>query len=265
MPSARPIRTTKLVSLADIQPHPENYNHGDPDAIGDSLDRHGQFRAIVVSEVTGNILAGSHTFIAAKQSGDLKMLAHLLPNLTPEEEISIMVADNRIADLAHTDDHILAGHLQTLSESESGLVGTGWDADNYDGLMSDLWPSQTFEQDDDGKYTRKVESPVYEPTGERPPIASLTDSTPTDNLRADIEAADLTDDETAFLVAAANRHTVFRYDEIANYYAHAPANIQRLMEASALVIIDFDAAIERGFVQLNETTAALFKSEYPDA
>lgn len=265
MPIARPIRTTKLVPLADIQPHPENYNHGDPDAIGESLVRHGQFRAIVVSEVTGNILAGSHTFLAAQQSGDVKMLAHLIPNLTAEEEISIMVADNRIADLAHTDDHILAGHLDTLAASDAGLVGTGWDADNYDNLMSDLWPSQTFEQDDDGKYTRKVESPVYEPTGDRPDIDTLTDRTTTDKLRAVIEAADLTDDETAFLLAAAERHTVFRYDNIANYYAHAPKAIQRIMEDSALIIIDFDAAIERGFVQLNETTAALFKSEYPDA
>jgi len=68
-------------------------------------------------------------------------------------------------------------------------------------------------------------------------------------------------DIAAFLTAAAHRHTVFNYSAIAEYYCHAPANLQALMEASALVIIDFDQAIERGFVQLTVRLGKLADQE----
>jgi len=37
------------------------------------------------------------------------------------------------------------------------------------------------------------------------------------------------------------------------------------MEHSALVVIDYDQAIERGFVQLKEDIDAAFHEEHPDA
>ena len=37
------------------------------------------------------------------------------------------------------------------------------------------------------------------------------------------------------------------------------------MEHSALVVIDYDQAIERGFVQLKEDVDAAFHEDYPDA
>ncbi|EEP88958.1 transcriptional regulator, partial [Yersinia kristensenii ATCC 33638] len=39
-------------------------------------------------------------------------------------------------------------------------------------------------------------------------------------------------------MSAAERHTIFNFSKIADYYAHAPADIQALFEQSALVIID---------------------------
>jgi len=66
----------------------------------------------------------------------------------------------------------------------------------------------------------------------------------------------------AFLRAAAERHVVFNYANIAEFYAHADKGLQALMEDSALVIIDFNKAIEQGFVRLNEDMfAALEESE----
>lgn len=41
--------------------------------------------------------------------------------------------------------------------------------------------------------------------------------------------------------------------------------MQELMENSALVIIDFDKAIEKGFVKLSEEIANQYKEDYPDA
>ena len=58
--------------------------------------------------------------------------------------------------------------------------------------------------------------------------------------------------EKEFLRHAAARHLVFNYSKIADYYAHTSPEMQRLMEKSALVIIDFDDAIANGYVRLSE-------------
>ena len=132
------IRTTKTVKLDTIQPHPDNYNHGDAGAISLSLQHHGQYRAIVVSEATGNILAGNHTYLAAQMNGETKMLAHLIPELSAEDEIRIMVADNQYARLAYTDDNLLSELLLGLQATDVGLTATGWDGDDLDRMLAEL-------------------------------------------------------------------------------------------------------------------------------
>jgi len=107
-------------------------------------------------------------------------------------------------------------------------------------------------------YTRKVISPRYEPEmSEAPKTAELYDEGKTKELQGAIRAADLDKDTEAFLLAAATRHTQFHYANIAEFYAHASPEVQRLMEASALVIIDFADAIQQGYVKFTETMASL--------
>jgi hypothetical protein len=55
-----------------------------------------------------------------------------------------------------------------------------------------------------------------------------------------------------FLLKAAQRHRVFNYRNIAEYYAQASPEMQDLMEKSALVIIDYEDAIANGYVRLSE-------------
>jgi len=118
--------------------------------------------------------------------------------------------------------------------------------------------------DDDGYYTSVIQSPVYEPKGEKPDIAQLYDDAKTRMLLQEIETADITDDEKSFLRVAANRHTVIDYRNVAEYYAHASPAMQRLMENSALVIIDFNRAIELGYVRLTQELIELYRGDYPD-
>lgn len=51
---------------------------------------------------------------------------------------------------------------------------------------------------------------------------------------------------------AATRHYGFNYKYIAEYYAQAPKEVQELFEDSALVIIDFEDAIAKGFVEVSQ-------------
>lgn len=113
----------------------------------------------------------------------------------------------------------------------------------------------------DNAYTKKIQAPIYEPKGEKPSLGELMDQKKTMELSAEIESTDIPEELKTFLRAAAHRHTVFNYEKIAEYYAHAPADIQALMEKSALVIIDFGKAIENGFVAMTKEIAEAYPNE----
>jgi len=111
-------------------------------------------------------------------------------------------------------------------------------------------------------YTNKIKAPIYEPKGKKPPIEQLVNTEKTYELIREIKAADLKDKELEdFLILAAYRHTVFTYDKIAEFYSHATQEIKLLMENSALVIIDFNKAIENGFVRITEDFAEAYTAE----
>ena len=123
-----------------------------------------------------------------------------------------------------------------------------------------LWDNQQDEAEH--KYSSKIQAPVYEPSHAKPHLMLLCDQTKTKALIREIDESDLPDDEKLFLRAAAQRHAVFHYERIADYYAHATPKMQRLMERSALVIIDFDAAIEQGFVRVCDNIRHQYLEEY---
>ncbi|MCM1075968.1 MAG: hypothetical protein NC411_01245 [Bacteroides sp.] len=117
------------------------------------------------------------------------------------------------------------------------------------------------QNDDNESYSRKVIAPTYEPSGKTPTFGEMYDTTKRDALITDIDKADIPDEVREFLREAARRHTVFNYEKIADYYAQAPAKIQDLMERSALVIIDFDKAIEGGYITMTKDLANAYRIE----
>lgn len=114
------------------------------------------------------------------------------------------------------------------------------------------------------KYSAKIEAPIYEPKKPAPDVRTLCNDGKTAALIREIDESALPEPEKEFLRSAAHRHSVFNYESVADYYAHATPEMQRLMERSALVIIDFDSAIESGFVKLCEEIKTQFMEEYPN-
>ena len=112
-------------------------------------------------------------------------------------------------------------------------------------------------------YTALSVTPVYTPRGDQPPLQSLFDNRKTARLLQDIAVSDVSPDEKAFLIHAAARHTVFRYDRIADYYASASIEMQALMEQSALVILDVENAILHGFTKASDNLREQYLTEYP--
>ena len=114
---------------------------------------------------------------------------------------------------------------------------------------------------DDTKYSRAIRVPQYEPKNEKPVLESVYDLTKYSKLIAKINKSGVTEEEKKFLKYAATRHIVFTYSKIADYYAHASAEMQDLMEESALVILDIDDAIANGYIQLSDKMRQLIDEE----
>ena len=113
-----------------------------------------------------------------------------------------------------------------------------------------LFGNSTKENIDEKKYTSKIQAPEYTPKNIKPHILELYDKSKTTRLIREIDNSNLSIEEKTFLIDAARRHIIFNYEKIADYYAHSSKDMQYFMEKSALVIIDFEKAIQHGYVRL---------------
>lgn len=240
--------------LADLVRNPKNPRKSDPQGLKDLCESiknlPGYFRArpIILSDRTGvlMIIDGERRSEAAAILEMETVPTILMHGLTEEQEDEIMVRDNTHAGLWDS------VKLSELSQQWQGKIP--------------IWGApKEWNKVEEEKYTRKIISPVYEPKGEKPDVSELFDTRKYDELVGDINKAKIKDAEIReFLLLAATRHVVFNYEKIAEFYAHASAKIQRLFEASALVIIDFDDAIGGGYVKLCESLIDQYKAEQND-
>ena len=127
--------------------------------------------------------------------------------------------------------------------------GTGYGASDLDALIDDIAGIE-LDTNEDNNYSRSIEAPVYEITGDCPEVKDLAKLDKYTELRLSIEKSEAPKEIKDFLLHAASRHIVFDYRNIAEYYAHADKDIQDLFEQSALVIIDFDKALQYGFIDM---------------
>jgi hypothetical protein len=102
---------------------------------------------------------------------------------------------------------------------------------------------------------------MYEPKGEKPEINELFNTQKCDELLSAIETSKASEQVKSFLRQAARRHVVFDYGKIAEFYCHADKETQDLMENSALIIIDFQKALQNGYVKLKEGILEALESE----
>lgn len=110
MPTVRPEIADLAVPIDDVRPHPRNPRRGDVKRLCESLVEHGQYVPIVVRRATGEILAGNHTWKAAKRLG-WETIAVAWADVDEEEALRILAGDNRYGQLGGFDDHELAGIL----------------------------------------------------------------------------------------------------------------------------------------------------------
>lgn len=136
-----------VVPLDDVQPYDRNPRRGVVDRIAESLQAHGQYKPLTVNGRTGDVLAGNHTWRAAKQLG-WSEVARTLVDVDDDEAARIVLVDNRLSDVATYDDEALAELLGALADSDAGLAGTGWTDEDLAALLPpDERPALTDEDD----------------------------------------------------------------------------------------------------------------------
>lgn len=123
----------QTVGINDVNPFPGNARKGNVDKIRESVREHGQYRTIVVQESTGYILAGNHTWQAMKAEG-FENIDVTYVNVDEIEAKKIVLADNRLNDLAVYDTPALAELLKDLPDYE----GTGFEQADVDLLLQSL-------------------------------------------------------------------------------------------------------------------------------
>lgn len=117
------------VPIDSLTPYPGNPRRGDIDAIASSIELNGLYKPIVVQQSTGTILAGNHTWQAAKRLGHDKIDV-VWADVDDATAKRIVLVDNAANDKATYN----YGDLYEILESLEDLSGTGYTADDLEAI-----------------------------------------------------------------------------------------------------------------------------------
>jgi len=250
-------KTASVDSLIPYARNSRTHSESQVDKIAASIKEFGFLNPVIVDGDNG-IIAGHGRILAAKKLGMDEVPTVEASHLTDAQRRAYVIADNRLALDAGWDDEMLRVEFEELQEMGFDLKLTGFDIDEIESYF-DFDPVSDQElEGSDNPYTSKVDAPHYQPMGEKPKLEQVYDNSKALGMIEDIQNSNLPNDEKQFLMAAASRHIVFDFEQAAEYYAHSSSECQKLMEDSALVVVDLNKAIEQGYVKLNDKLADLF-------
>lgn len=236
------------LNVDELIPYENNPRKNDEavDKVALSISAFG-FKVPIVIDANNVIVTGHTRLKAAKKLGMKTVPCIMADDLTEEQIKAFRLADNKVAEFSEWDEEKLMKELEALGDIDMSLYGFEF-------------PDDTEDEEDD-TYTDKKDIPQYEIQGEQPELSELIDEAKTIELLGEIESSDLSFEEKDFLRKAAQRHLVFNYKKVAEYYAAASPEMQSLMEKSALVIIDYNDAIMNGYTTLSDKIQKLVEAD----
>jgi hypothetical protein len=122
----------KTVTIADLEPHPDNPNTHPAkqvDALAKSLTEFTQIKNVVIWN--NRIIAGHGVIEAAKKAGLLTLEAQDISHWPEDKATAFMLADIRLPDMAIVDESVMA---ETLRAIEQPLDIPGFDEDFLDSI-----------------------------------------------------------------------------------------------------------------------------------
>lgn len=213
------------------------------DRLANGIKAFGWTQPIVIDK-NNVVVIGHGRLMASKQLG-LDLVPVVMRDDLSEAEINACRLEDNKTNESDWDFSKLEEELASLAIEGIDMTQFGFDA--------------LGEEPAGEVYTGKTSIPQYEPEDEDVALADLVDKEKTLELLTDIDNSSVSEEEKAFLRMSAQRHLSFNYKKIANYYAKATPEMQKLMERSALVIIDYNDAIANGFTALNTRIKEMFE------
>lgn len=126
------------VPIDSLRGLPGNPRRGDVDAVASSLSRFGQRKPIVVRKDDGTIIAGNHTWQAAKKLG----WSEIAVAYVGDDDVTAQayaLADNRTAELGDYDDELLKQLIESVGQIDPDLLhDTGWSDDAVKELLDKI-------------------------------------------------------------------------------------------------------------------------------
>ena len=226
------------INIKDIKPYEKNPRKNDEAVkyVANSIKEFGFKQPIVIDK--NNVIVAGHTrYKASLELGLEEVPCVMADDLTDEQVKAYRLADNKVAEASDWDLDLLDEELEDIFDIDMKDFGFNFEND----------------ETNESLYTTEINIPQYEVTGEDVTLKQCLDKSFSDKLIEEIKKSNIKSEEKEFLVEASKRHNVFNYRNIAEYYANASPEMQKLMERSALVIIDVDDAIKNGYAKLDES------------
>ena len=207
-------------------------------------------RPIVVDE-NMVVLGGNMRLEASKAAGLFEVWIDVAEGWTEEQKKEFIIKDN-----------------VGFGEWDWDILANDWSEQQLESWGLDGFPFEEEEQEkellDNNIYTTKIETPIYNPSNKKPSLNECINLDKYNNLLESINLSNLNEENKKFLKICAYRHIEYNYEKIADLYAHSNKNLKELIEESALVIIDYNKAIELGYVQLAEEISTYYLNDYGD-
>lgn len=133
----------KLVKIEELIPHPKNPNTHPQNQIkilAQNIRYHGWRHPIVVSKLSGYIVAGHGRLEAAKELG-VSIIPVEYQNFASEDnELAVLVGDNRLAELSSLDLNGLQDIIDGFKASDFDTILAGFEPADLDALLGEQKP-----------------------------------------------------------------------------------------------------------------------------
>ena len=133
----------KLVKVEELIPHPKNPNTHPQNQIkilAQNICYHGWRHPIVVSKLSGYIVAGHGRLEAAKELGVSIVPVEYQNFASEDNELAVLVGDNRLAELSTLDLNGLQDIIDGFKASDFDTILAGFEPTDLDALLGEQKP-----------------------------------------------------------------------------------------------------------------------------
>ena len=243
------VEEIEISKLKNLEDNPRKITKKSKKSLEASLKKLGDFGVIVVDE-NNVVLSGNQRVDILRKMGIGKVLIKKVVGYTEKEKKAIaLIANTQAGDW---DKEQLKDFITQDVVNFTAICGI--DIKKILKQISIV-----------SNYTQKTAIPVYEPQGINVKIKDLYDLSEFNEKLKLIE--DLKDNKNLynFLYFASTRFIKFNFKNIAEYYCNLQdEQVKKVFKDLALVIIDFQDAISRGFIELTEQLEMLERGDVTD-